>query len=37
MNLLDLFKYETATKAYATGEIVFVEGQARDVMDGFGW
>jgi CRP/FNR family transcriptional regulator, cyclic AMP receptor protein len=32
MNLLDLFKYETATKAYAVGETIFVEGQPRDVM-----
>jgi hypothetical protein len=37
MNLLDLFKHETATKAYAAGETVFVEGQPRDVMGGYGW
>jgi hypothetical protein len=37
MNLLYLFKYETATKAYAAGETTFVEGQPRDVMDGYCW
>jgi CRP/FNR family cyclic AMP-dependent transcriptional regulator len=32
VNLLNLFKHATATKEFAAGETIFVEGQPSDVM-----